>query len=130
MSNTLRQLAFCFSAGAVGGLAKALVSWMGARYGWDAAFGVHWSGALSAAFLYPRVVWGGLWAFLFLLPLARSSLAVCGLIWALVVTLVQLLVLPLLTHAGLHFSLLPWFAALLLNCVWGLATALMLRLIE
>lgn len=130
MNQWLRRMAFCFSAGAVGGLVKALAAWACARYGWDDPFGVHYSAALAAAALYPKVVWGGLWGFLFLLPLARSSLWISGLIWGLVVTLMQLVLLPLLTHAGLHLALLPALAALLLNCVWGLATALVLRLLD
>jgi len=130
MSQGLRHAAFCFSAGAAGGLARAAMAWACARQGLDHAFGVQWSGALSPAALYPRVVWGGLWAFLFLLPLARGSLWLSGLLWALVVTLVQLIVLPLLLHASLHFGLLPALGLLLLNCVWGLVTALLLHLLN
>lgn len=130
MSQWLRHSAFCFSAGAVGGVARAVAAWACARHGWDDHFGVHWSGSLSAGALYPRIVWGGLWAFLFLLPLARGSLWLSGLLWALVVTLVQLIVLPLLLHTGLHLSLLPALALLLLNGVWGLVTALLLHLLD
>lgn len=130
MNQWLRQLALCFAAGAAGGLVKTLVAWSCARYGWDAHFATHFPSVLRHALVYARVVWGGLWALLFLLPVARGAWWQAGLLWGLVVTVVQWLVLPLLSHGALHLAALPVLWALLLNFVWGLVTALLLRLMR
>lgn len=128
MKAVLRILALCFAAGAVGGAAKLLAAVIGARYGVGGQFGVHLPGALAAAALYPRVVLGGLWAFLFVLAPLRSRLLVGALLAALLATLGQWLLPPLLAQQAPGFALLPLLAALLLNVVWAFVTALCLRL--
>lgn len=130
MNQWLRQLALCFAAGAAGALVKSLLAWACVRYGVAGPLGPHLPAGLGAGVLYPRIVEGGLWGFLFLIPLARNSVLASGLLWGAVVTVVQWLVLPLLYHSGLHFAALPLAAALLFNAVWGLATALLLRSIR
>lgn len=128
----LRDLALCFAAGSAGGAAKGVVVWICAHFPATAAFGAQLAGALHAQNLpyanglYPRIVWGGLCGFLFLLPLARNAPLVSGFLWGLLLTIVQWLLLPLL-HGGLRFALLPIIATLLLNCVWGWVAALLLR---
>lgn len=129
MTNTLRAIALCFAAGAAGGLLQCIAAWLSARYGISRDLGANVSGALVPAVLYPRVVLGGLWAQLFLLPLARHWL-LRGLIFGAVVTLVQLVILPLLLGRSPHLlsgTALLWF---LLNLVWGMGTAALLRLLR
>lgn len=130
MSNGLRAVALCFAAGAAGGLIKCIVAWLALRYGVAAQLGAHVVGSLSPSVVHPRVVIGGLWALLFMLPMARGSVVVSGLLWGLVVAAAELLLFPLI--AGRTPSLLNMTAlfALLLWLVWGLASALMLRWIR
>ncbi len=127
MSVWLRQLALYFAAGCVGGLVKSAVAWGAWRLGVTMLIGAHGAGALSAGVLYPRVVWGGLWAGLFVLPFLRGSVVVGGLIAGLLMTVVQWVVLPLWWHGGINLALMPFLEALILNLVWGLASALMLK---
>jgi hypothetical protein len=54
---------------------------------------------------------------------------VSGLLWGSAITLLQWVVLPLL-HGGLHLAAMPVLATLILNCTWGLLTALLLRWIK
>jgi hypothetical protein len=75
-----------------------------------------------------------LYAFLFLLPVARGSLLFSGVLWGVVITLLQWILLPLL-HGGLNFSSmsLPFtqiMATAILNITWGLVAALLLRWIR
>jgi hypothetical protein len=130
MNQWLRDLALCFAAGAAGALVKCLLAFACVSYGLAGPLGPHLPAALASGALYPRIVIGGLWGFLFLLPLARHSVLASGLLWGLVVTLIQWLVLPLLYHSGLHFALLPLLAALLMNGIWGVVTALVLHWIR
>jgi hypothetical protein len=132
MHRWLREFALCFAAGAAGGMAKGLLVLACSYFPVSAVLGRHLASALHPQNLphdnglYARVVWGGLYAFVFLLPVARNSLLFSGLLWGAVITLLQWVVLPLL-HGGLNFSLMPVVATLILNSAWGLVTALMLR---
>ena len=95
-----------------------------------AQLGAHVVGSLSPVVIYPRVVIGGLWGLLFLLPMARSSILVSGLLWGVVVAAAELVLFPLVggrTPALLNMSVL---LALLLWLVWGLAAAFLLRWIR
>jgi hypothetical protein len=132
MHRWLRELALCFAAGAAGGAAKGLLVIACSYFPVSAVLGRHLANALHPQNLphdngiYARIVWGGLYAFLFLLPVASSSLLVSGLLWGAVITAVQWVVLPLL-HGSLHFAAMPIVATLILNSAWGLVTALLLR---
>lgn len=131
MKLSLQSAANCFAAGCFGGLANSLVVWLAGAQGVTGALGVSIAPALTPAWLYPRIVWGGLWGLLFLLPLLRGSLYKQGLIWSLGPTAVQLFVVfPLVANkgiAGLALGALTPLFVLLFNAVWGLAAAVMLR---
>jgi hypothetical protein len=127
MHRWLRDLALCFAAGAAGAVAKGLLVWICSYTALTAPIGSYLAMALYPLGFYPRVVWGGLYGFLFLLPPARGSSLMSGLLWGGVVSLLQLLILPLWQHSGLHWSLTMVLSTALLNCIWGCATALLLR---
>lgn len=127
MQKWLRDIALCFSAGSVGALAKSAAVWGCARVA-AAGLASHLASAQYPSGIYARIVWGGVAALLFLLPLVRSSWMVRGLFWGVVVAALQVIALPLLDHASVHFALLPLLSVLVLSCIWGLATAIALRL--
>ena len=86
---------------------------------------------LSPQWLYPRIVWGGIWGFLFLLPLMRNRILSRGLVLSLGPTLVQLFVVfPLEAHKGymgLDLGTLTPLFVFVFNAIWGVATAIWLR---
>jgi hypothetical protein len=131
MRHFLDRAAVSFAAGAFGALVNSLVVWAAGQYGLTARLGVAVAPTLTASWLYPRLVWGGLWGFLFLLPL-RGSWWLRGLVASLAPSAFALLyVLPYLTGQGLLGLRLgaptPVFV-LAANAVWGLAAAWMLRM--
>ena len=71
-----RSLSLFFAAGALGGLANSLVAWGFGELGISRALGVSIAPGLTAAWLYPRIVWGGLWGFAFLLPIAQIRVGI------------------------------------------------------
>jgi hypothetical protein len=130
MRNFLDRAAVSFAAGAFGALVNSVAVWAAGQYGLTARIGVAIAPALTAGWLYPRLVWGGLWGFLFLLPL-RGSWWLRGLIVSLAPSAFQLLwVFPHETAHGLFGLRLgaptPLFV-LAANAVWGLAAAGLLR---
>jgi hypothetical protein len=120
--------------GAWGGLANSLVLWLFVILGITEALGVHLSISLTPSWLYPRIVWGGLWGFLFLLPFKQWSFLTRGLLCSLAPTLVQLvIVFPVMAHKGLFGLQLGYLTPLLVfffNTVWGLVAGWWLKLLQ
>jgi len=50
-----------FAAGCIGGLANSISVWGMGKLGITGAMGVSIAPDWSPAWLYPRIVWGGLW---------------------------------------------------------------------
>lgn len=132
MANIAGKLSVVFGAGCLGGLINSLAVWVFGMYGITSAFGVKIAPQLSAAWLYPRIVWGGIWGFLFLLPLMQKSLWLRGLIFSLGPTLVQLFVVfPMQANKGvmgLDLGTLTPLAVIVFNAIWGWSAAIWLRL--
>ncbi len=131
MSGFWRKLGLVFSAGSVGGLANSIAVWVLGAAGVSAALGVSLAPALTPEWLYPRLVWGGIWGVLFLLPL-RGSPVTRGLVWSLGPSVVQLFVVfPLKAGKGMmgfDLGLLTPLFVLFFNAVWGITAAYFLRL--
>lgn len=120
----IRKTAIAFAAGGAGGLANSLTVWLFGFLGITAALGVGIAPALSAAWLYPRIVWGGLWGFLFLLRVVPGNWILRGILFSLGPTLVQLLVVfPYKADKGmfgLELGTITPLLVLMFNLVWGL----------
>jgi hypothetical protein len=127
----MKQLLICFAAGCLGALANSITVWLFGDLGISHHFGVAIAPHLSPAWLYPRIVWGGIWGLLFLLPLLRSKPFVQGLVFSLAPTAVQLLyIFPVQAHKGLggiELGLLTPLLVVFFNIVWGVVTALTIR---
>lgn len=130
MQHWMRQSALCYAAGTLGGLAKGGLIWLCGQAAITAAFADQLALALRPSGIYPRLVWAGLYALLFLLPFARSSLWLRGVLGAGAVSVLQLVVLPLMQSGSLHIFTFSTLSLIALNCVWGVVTAAALRLIE
>jgi hypothetical protein len=131
MNNPAKKLSLVFAAGCFGGLMNSLALWVFGVAGITAALGVKIAPPLSAPWLYPRLVWGGLWGLLFLLPLMQKRSLSRGLIFSLGPTVVQLfLVFPVKAGKGvmgLDLGLLTPLLVIVFNAIWGLAAAMWLR---
>ncbi len=101
MKNLAKKLSLVFAAGCIGGLLNSLAVWIFGEIGITSAFGVKIAPQLSATWLYPRIVWGGIWGVLFLLPLMEKRFLYRGLIFSLGPTIVQLfIVFPIKAGKG------------------------------
>ena len=128
----MKKLLLFFAAGCVGALANSLTVWFFGDMGITSSMGVSISPSLSPSWLYPRIVWGGLWGLLFILPMLQSKPLLKGTLLSLFPTIVQLFVVfPYKTRygiAGLELGLLTPVAVLFFNWVWGVVTALTIKL--
>ena len=131
MRKLARNLSLVFAAGCLGGLLNSLAVWSFGEFGINAALGVKIAPQLSPAWLYPRLVWGGIWGLLFLLPMLSTRIWSRGFIFSLGPTLVQLFVVfPMKAHKGamgLDLGLLTPLLVILFNAIWGWTAAIWLR---
>lgn len=132
MKFSIKSISLTFTAGCVGGLINMLAIWLFGAWGITRALGVQIAPPLSAPWLYNRLVWGGIWGLLFLLPRRNRPLFVRGLLYSLAPSLVQLLVVfPFQAYKGvlgLQLGYLTPAFVLFFNIIWGLAAGLWLRL--
>jgi len=127
----MKKLLICFGAGCLGGLVNSLAVWIFGAYGITGRFGVSLAPALTPGWLYPRIVWGGIWGILFLLPLLNARPFSKGLLLSIFPTLVQLLIVfPLKAgkgYLGLDLGILTPLFVILFNMVWGVVAAFTIR---
>ncbi|MCX4028244.1 hypothetical protein H0A36_06110 [Endozoicomonas sp. SM1973] len=128
----MKKLMIYFSAGCLGALANSLAVWSFGYFGITRAMDVAIAPFLSPDWLYPRIVWGGIWGLLFLLPFMKSKLLLKGTLLSLGPTAVQLFVVfPYKAHkgmAGLELGLLTPVFVVFFNWVWGFVAALAIKL--
>ncbi len=133
-----RKLSVAFAGGTVGALIHSGVVWYLGYRGIPQQLGVFIAPVWGIHFLYPKLVWGGLWGLLFLLPFMRNGWLVSvfsrGIFFSLAPTLVQLFyVFPFVLHKGLLGFSLGRLTPLFVfgyNAVWGLTAAFWVRLAE
>lgn len=127
----MKKLFICYSAGCLGALANSLIMWFFGDQGVPQQFGVAIAPHLTAGWLYPRIVWGGIWGLLFLLPLLKSRPLAQGTFLSLVPTAVQLFVVfPFKEYkgmAGIDLGLFTPLFVLFYNWVWGVVTAVAIK---
>ena len=132
MDNSQKRLSELFTAGALGGLINGLAVWLFGAIGITGALGVNIAPQMSPPFLYPRMVWGGIWGLAFLLPFLKNSLYLKGLILSLGPTLVQLFVVfPFKAQKGamgMDLGVLTPLFVIFFNAVWGIVAAYWLKL--
>jgi hypothetical protein len=128
----MKNLLICFAAGCLGALANSITVWFFGDMGLSQKLGVAIAPHLSAAWLYPRIVWGGIWGLLFLLPLLRSKPLLQGFVLSLAPTAMQLFyVFPVQAGkgiGGIELGLLTPLLVVFFNWVWGIVTAYTIKL--
>jgi hypothetical protein len=128
----MKSFLLAFAAGCVGGLIYCVTMWLFTRYGITQSFGVSLYGSLSPQWMYPRIVWGGLWGLLFLLPMLTSSIFARSFVISLIPAFVQLFIIyPFYTNkgfAGMQLGVLTPLLVWFFYWVWSFATVITLRL--
>jgi hypothetical protein len=128
MRRLLTALSLGYAAGAVGGLINSLAVWASGHYGITAAIGVKTAPDLTTAWLYPRLVWGGIWGLLLILPLLSRRPILRGILVSIPPTLAQLFVVfPYHLQKGLMGMSLGKFTPLtviIFNIIWGVAASI------
>ncbi|MEW5249423.1 hypothetical protein [Microbulbifer discodermiae] len=129
MREFLRNLSFVFAAGCFGGLCYALMLWAMGYHGFNRWVGVDIAPYLSNAYLYQRVVWGGLCGLIFLLPWRRSWVARGFFLSLVPAGILLLLLLPMRGYgiAALGLGALTPLVIVLACAAGGIAASGLLR---
>ena len=128
-----RKLTLVFASGCLGGTLNSITVWLFGAIGITALFGVAIAPELTSAWLYPRIVWGGIWGSLFLLPFSQRNYLIRGVLYSLFPTLVQLfIVFPQADKGimGVELGRLTPVFVLFFNAIWGITTGLWLKFIS
>lgn len=114
-------------AGCIGGLVNRLAVWFFGLKGISEQMGVKLTPQLSEGFIYAGIVWGGIWGFMFLIPLLKNRIIIRGLLFGLAPSVVMLFVVfPYWMNKGVMGVQLGDSMPLLVfifNSIWGIVTA-------
>ncbi|WP_096625974.1 hypothetical protein [Calothrix sp. NIES-3974] len=128
----MRNMSLTFASGCFGGIINSMIVWLSGTVGITQLFGVAIAPHLTSTWLYQRIVWGGLWGLLFLLPIWKKKYFYRGLMGSLFPTLVQLLIIfPLQAKKGIMGVELGRLTPVLVtffNFIWGISTIYWLKL--
>lgn len=127
----MKNALFVYAAGSLGALLQIVVMSLAVHYGLTQDLGVRIAASYSPAWMYPRIVWGGLWGLVFLLPILSGSLVMRSLVLCLIPACVQLFIFyPFFegkSFAGLSQGLLTPLVVLFFWWVWALCTSLIIK---
>jgi len=127
----MKKVLIFFAAGCLGALANSVVVWLFGDLGITQSLGVSITPSLTAGWLYPRIVWGGIWGLIFFLPLVNSKPFFKGTLLSLFPTIVQLFIIfPYKAKkgvAGIELGLLTPALVFVFNWVWGVVTSLTIK---
>ena len=122
----IRQASGAFTGGALGGLVDSLNIWLMGRVGISDLLGVGMKPEFTAPWLYQRMIWGGIWMLLLLLPVLQGRTAARGMLFSLLPSAMMLfLVLPSMGKGmlGLGFGSMTPVVVVGLNLIYGLVAS-------
>lgn len=127
----MKNALLVFAAGCLGALIQIVVMNFSQYYGFMHNLHVQLSVSYSPSWVYPRIVWGGLWGFVFLLSILSGGIFMRSLVLGLIPALVQLFILfPFYEGkgvAGFSLGILTPFLVIFFWWVWALATSITLK---
>lgn len=128
----MRKLFVSYSGGALGAVITCFVGWFLSNYGVFQDFGVNVTPKLTFDWLYPPLVWGSIWALLFVFPNPKHNTFLIALIVALVMTVLQLFLFYPETSVhgveGPELDAATAIAVALLNIFWAAVTVSLIRI--
>lgn len=133
-SSVPREISLTFAAGIFGALVNGGAGWLCGKLNLFALLHCSLTGEFTKLQFYQRLVWGGIFGLCFLLPILPNSIFKRGLLLGLLPAAFALLVVfPFWIHKGwlgVDFGHTTFLFVILLNIIWGVATAVWLKLTQ
>jgi hypothetical protein len=131
VSMLFRRLSGGFTGGLVGAFIDSFNIWILGVIGITGLLGVGMRPEFTPSWLYPRLVWGGLFGLLFALPVLEDRPILRGILFSLLPSALMLfVVLPNMGKGllGLGFGSLTPLLVVSLNFIWGIVAAYWYRI--
>jgi hypothetical protein len=122
----LKKISGAFTGGAIGGFVDSFNIWLMGVSGLSDLIGIGMKPEFKAPWLYERMVWGGLWMLLLIVPVLKSRVILRGMILSLFPSAMMLfIVLPSMGKGmwGLGFGILMPAVVIGLNFIYGAIAA-------
>ena len=122
----IRKVSGAFTGGAIGGLVDSIAIWVLGKLGITALLGVTLRPDFTAPWLHRRIVWGGIWMLLLLLPLWQKRTVLRGCLFSLFPSAMMLfMVFPNMGKGllGIGFGTLTPMVVIGLNFIYGIVAA-------
>ena len=122
----IRKISGAFTGGAIGGLVDSINIVLLGKLGITGLLGVTMAPEFTAPWLYQRMVWGGIWMLLLILPVWNKRTALRGCVLSLLPSAMMLfMVLPGMGKGllGLGFGTLTPVVVVGLNFIYGIVAA-------
>ncbi len=123
----IRKISAAFTGGALGGLVDSINIWAMGKTGISDLIGLAMKPEFTGPWLYQRMVWGGIWMLLLLLPLWKDRLLMRGALFSLLPSAMMLfMVLPSMGKGmfGLGFGTITPVVVVGLNMIFGMVASL------
>lgn len=120
---SIRHISAAFTGGALGALLDSFNIWAMGKVGISDFLGISMKPDFTPPWLYERMIWGGIWMLLLLVPIMRSRTILRGMLFSILPSAMMLfMVLPAMGKGmlGLAFGSLMPFVVVLLNFIYGI----------
>lgn len=120
------KVSAAFTGGVLGGFVDSFNIWFMGKAGISDLIGLEMKPEFTAPWLYQRMVWGGIWMLLLLLPVLQHRVLLRGCLFSLLPSAMMLfLVLPGMGKGimGLGFGAVTPFIVIGLNFIYGMVAS-------
>lgn len=119
----IRKISGAFTGGALGALLDSFNIWWLGVSGVSDRIGIGMKPAFAAPWVYKRMIWGGIWMLLLLLPVWKSRTVARGMLFSLAPSAMMLLVVfPSMGRGlfGLDYGMMMPVVVVVLNFIYGI----------
>lgn len=123
----IKKISAAFTGGAIGSFVDSFNIWLMGKIGISDAIGLAMKPEFTAPWLYQRMVWGGIWMLLLLIPLWQHRAPLRGALFSLLPSgMMLLMVLPSMGKGmwGLGFGTVTPLVVVVLNFIYGIVASL------
>jgi hypothetical protein len=122
----VRRISLAFTGGAIGAFIDSFNIWIMGETGISDLIGITMKPEFAAPWIYQRMIWGGIWMLLLLVPVLKSRTCLRGMLFSLAPSAMMLfMVLPSMGKGlfGLGFGALMPVVVIGLNFIYGIVAS-------
>lgn len=122
----LRNISLAFTGGAIGALLDSFNIWFMGKVGISDLIGITMQPEFTGPWVYKRMIWGGIWMLLLILPVLKIRPYARGMLFSLVPSAMMLfMVFPSMNKGllGLGFGTMMPVVVIVLNFIYGIVAS-------